>query len=61
MVSQLSKLLIELDDKHHTRGARLERQMECLVDISQDRVTSERENFDFEKQKFAEQHANLST
>ena len=41
VVSQLSKLIIELDDKYDARGARLEKQMECLVNISQDRLAFE--------------------
>ena len=60
-MSQLSKLLIELDDKHDARGARLERQMEHLMDIFQGGLAFEREKFEFEKQKIAEQCANSST
>ena len=41
VVSQLSKLIIELDDKYDARGARLEKQMERLVNISQDRLAFE--------------------
>ena len=57
---RLSKLIIELDDKHDARGARLKKQMEHLVNISQDRLAFEREKFEFEKKKFAEQHDNSS-
>ena len=35
--------------------------MECLVDISQDILAFEREKFEFEKQKLAEQRTNSST
>ena len=49
VVSQLSKLIIELDDKYDARGARLEKQMEHLVNISQDRLAFEREKFEYEK------------
>ena len=49
VVSQLSKLIIELDDKYDARGARLEKQMERLVNISQVRLAFEREKFEYEK------------
>ena len=58
VVSQLSKLIIELDDKYDARGARLEKQMERLVNISQDRLAFEREKFEYEKKKIADQHYN---
>ena len=61
VVGHLSKLIIELDDKHNARGAKLEKQMERLVNISQDRLAFEQEKFEFEKQKFAEQRANSLT